>query len=181
MVMSLKPGRRRERRACGRRCSGLFAGAHVRAVGGRLSRRDPRARTAELRAWPRPSRWRSAWCCRPRCCRLYLALRDREVLRAILRAWRPSLLAGFMGAFASQFWFLAFAIATARKRAHAGAGRGAVRAGDLDIRLQAADHAARGGRHCADRDRRRRAGLGALSAFRRGLRWQTNARLLSLL
>jgi drug/metabolite transporter (DMT)-like permease len=27
--------------------------------------------------------------------------------------WRPSLLAGFMGAFASQFWFLAFAIATA--------------------------------------------------------------------
>ena len=29
------------------------------------------------------------------------------------RAWRRSLFAGFMGAFASQFWFLAFAIATA--------------------------------------------------------------------
>jgi len=43
----------------------------------------------------------------------YLALRDIEVLRAIMRAWRPSVLAGFMGAFASQFWFLAFAIATA--------------------------------------------------------------------
>jgi drug/metabolite transporter (DMT)-like permease len=43
----------------------------------------------------------------------YLALRDIEVLRAIMRVWRPSVLAGFMGAFASQFWFLAFAIATA--------------------------------------------------------------------
>jgi drug/metabolite transporter (DMT)-like permease len=43
----------------------------------------------------------------------YLALRDIEVLRAIMRAWKPSMLAGFMGAFASQFWFLAFAIATA--------------------------------------------------------------------
>ncbi len=43
----------------------------------------------------------------------YLALRDPGVLRAIAKAWRPSLLAGFMGAFASEFWFLAFAIATA--------------------------------------------------------------------
>jgi drug/metabolite transporter (DMT)-like permease len=44
---------------------------------------------------------------------LYLVLRDRAVLMAIARAWRPSLLAGFMGALASQFWFLAFALATA--------------------------------------------------------------------
>jgi len=44
---------------------------------------------------------------------LYLVLRDRSVLVAIARAWRPSLLAGFMGALASQFWFLAFALATA--------------------------------------------------------------------
>ncbi len=43
----------------------------------------------------------------------YLASRDPKVLRAIAQAWRPSLLAGFMGAFASEFWFLAFAIATA--------------------------------------------------------------------
>jgi drug/metabolite transporter (DMT)-like permease len=43
----------------------------------------------------------------------WLALRDPPVLHAIIRMWRPSLLAGFMGAFASQFWFLAFAIATA--------------------------------------------------------------------
>jgi drug/metabolite transporter (DMT)-like permease len=44
---------------------------------------------------------------------LYLALRDRAVLAAIVKAWRPSLFAGFMGATASQFWFLAFALATA--------------------------------------------------------------------
>ena len=39
-------------------------------------------------------------------------VRDRQVLVAMLRAWRPSLLAGFMGALASQMWFLAFAIAS---------------------------------------------------------------------
>jgi drug/metabolite transporter (DMT)-like permease len=44
---------------------------------------------------------------------LYLALRDPKVLCAISRAWRPSLFAGFMGAFASEFWFLAFAITSA--------------------------------------------------------------------
>ena len=43
----------------------------------------------------------------------YLWLRDPAVLRAIMRAWRPSLFAGFVGALASQFWFLAFALATA--------------------------------------------------------------------
>jgi drug/metabolite transporter (DMT)-like permease len=41
---------------------------------------------------------------------LYLALRDRPVLTAIAKAWRPSLFAGFMGATASEFWFLAFAL-----------------------------------------------------------------------
>jgi drug/metabolite transporter (DMT)-like permease len=44
---------------------------------------------------------------------LYLVLRDRAVLAAIFAAWRPSAFAGFMGALASQFWFLAFALATA--------------------------------------------------------------------
>lgn len=43
----------------------------------------------------------------------YLVLRDPTTLRAIFRAWRPSMFAGFMGAFASQFWFLGFAIASA--------------------------------------------------------------------
>ena len=41
---------------------------------------------------------------------LYLALRDRAVLAAIVKAWRPSMFAGFMGATASEFWFLAFAL-----------------------------------------------------------------------
>jgi drug/metabolite transporter (DMT)-like permease len=43
----------------------------------------------------------------------YLALRDPGVLQAIAKAWKPSLFAGFMGAFASEFWFLGFAIASA--------------------------------------------------------------------
>ena len=44
---------------------------------------------------------------------LYLALRDPAVLLAIVRAWRPSVFAGALGALASEFWFLAFALATA--------------------------------------------------------------------
>src|SRR4249919_867245 len=43
---------------------------------------------------------------------LHLAVRDRAVLHAIVRAWRPSLFAGFMGATASEFWFLAFSLAS---------------------------------------------------------------------
>ena len=45
----------------------------------------------------------------------YLVLADRKVLMAIIRAWKPSLFAGFMGAFASQMWYLAFALETAAK------------------------------------------------------------------
>lgn len=45
----------------------------------------------------------------------YLLLRDRATLAAIFKAWRPSMLAGFMGAFASQNWFLAFALESAAK------------------------------------------------------------------
>jgi drug/metabolite transporter (DMT)-like permease len=43
----------------------------------------------------------------------WLWVRDPKVFGAIMRHWRPSVLAGFLGAFASQFWFLAFALATA--------------------------------------------------------------------
>lgn len=46
---------------------------------------------------------------------LYLLVREREILMAIFREWRPSITAGFMGAFASQMWFLAFAIESAAK------------------------------------------------------------------
>lgn len=44
---------------------------------------------------------------------LWLAATNRQALVAIMKLWRPSLLAGFMGAFASQFWFLGFALASA--------------------------------------------------------------------
>jgi len=46
---------------------------------------------------------------------LWLSWRDRQTLAAIAAYWRPSVLAGFMGAIASLFWFLAFAISTAAK------------------------------------------------------------------
>ncbi len=45
----------------------------------------------------------------------YLLVRDRANLIAIFKAWRPSIKAGFMGAFASQMWFLAFALESAAK------------------------------------------------------------------
>jgi drug/metabolite transporter (DMT)-like permease len=44
---------------------------------------------------------------------VYLLVRAPDVLMKIFRLWRPSMLAGFMGAFASQFWFLAFALTAA--------------------------------------------------------------------
>jgi len=44
---------------------------------------------------------------------LFLSLSQPSVMFALLRAWKASLFAGFMGALASQFWFLAFALATA--------------------------------------------------------------------
>ena len=43
----------------------------------------------------------------------YLVVREPKVLRDIAAAWKPSLFAGFMGAFASEFWFLGFAITSA--------------------------------------------------------------------
>ncbi|MGA7807556.1 EamA family transporter [Bradyrhizobium sp.] len=44
---------------------------------------------------------------------IYLLWRAPKILSAIVGMWRPSMLAGFMGAFASQFWFLAFALTPA--------------------------------------------------------------------
>jgi drug/metabolite transporter (DMT)-like permease len=44
---------------------------------------------------------------------LWLMIADRKGFIAIFRAWKPSLSAGFVGALASQFWFMAFALATA--------------------------------------------------------------------
>src|SRR5215470_7816621 len=44
---------------------------------------------------------------------IYLLWRAPDILKKILGLWKPSMLAGFMGAFASQFWFLAFALTAA--------------------------------------------------------------------
>jgi drug/metabolite transporter (DMT)-like permease len=44
---------------------------------------------------------------------IYLLARAPHILKAIFGLWKPSMLAGFMGAFASQFWFLAFALTAA--------------------------------------------------------------------
>jgi drug/metabolite transporter (DMT)-like permease len=44
---------------------------------------------------------------------VYLLARAPEILKKILSLWKPSMLAGFVGAFASQFWFLAFALTAA--------------------------------------------------------------------
>ncbi len=44
---------------------------------------------------------------------VWLGLFDRKALLASFGAWRPSLGAGFLGALASQFWFLGFALTTA--------------------------------------------------------------------
>ena len=95
---------------------------------------------------------------------LYLALRDRAVLLAIVKAWRPSVFAGLMGATASEFWFLAFALTSVANVRTLGAGRGAVRPGDHRFRLQAGDHETRRARRRADRDRRAAADLGAVIA-----------------
>jgi drug/metabolite transporter (DMT)-like permease len=45
----------------------------------------------------------------------WLAVFDRPVLNAIAREWRSSLAAGLLGAFATQFWFQAFALETAAR------------------------------------------------------------------
>ena len=44
---------------------------------------------------------------------VYMALFNRSALLRSLSVWRTSLLAGFVGAFASQAWFIGFALTTA--------------------------------------------------------------------
>lgn len=43
----------------------------------------------------------------------YLLIFERAALLGSFRAWRPSMTAGFMGALASQFWFIGFSLTTA--------------------------------------------------------------------
>ena len=44
---------------------------------------------------------------------LWMGFFDRKALTASLSVWRSSLFAGFMGAFASQFWFIGFSLTAA--------------------------------------------------------------------
>lgn len=44
---------------------------------------------------------------------VWLLAFDRGALAGSFRVWRPSILAGFLGAFASQFWFIGFSLTTA--------------------------------------------------------------------
>ena len=44
---------------------------------------------------------------------VYLAAFDRPALAGSFAVWRASLVAGFLGAFASQFWFIGFALTAA--------------------------------------------------------------------
>ncbi len=46
---------------------------------------------------------------------IYLLIFDRRLIAAIGGLWRASMTAGFMGALASQFWYLAFSIDTAAR------------------------------------------------------------------
>ncbi len=62
---------------------------------------------------------------------VWLAWFDSTALVKSFRAWKPSLFAGFLGAFASQFWFIGFRSPQRRQCAHAGAGGGAFRPGRL--------------------------------------------------
>ena len=62
---------------------------------------------------------------------VWLLVFDRKALVGSLLAWRPSLGAGFLGALASQFWFLGFALTTRRQCPHARARRGRHGAGRL--------------------------------------------------
>jgi len=44
---------------------------------------------------------------------MWMLVMARAALLGSLRLWRPSLLAGFFGALASQFWFLGFSLTSA--------------------------------------------------------------------
>ena len=100
---------------------------------------------------------------------IYLLWRAPKVLQSILGLWRPSLLAGFMGAFASQFWFLAFALTAAANVRTLALIEVLFAQGSGVLLVQAADRAARDLWHRADRGRRGAAG-GILTRFARQFR-----------
>ena len=96
---------------------------------------------------------------------LYLWLRDPDVLVAIVRAWRPSLFAGFMGALASQFWFLAFALATAASVRTLALVEVLFAQAISRFVFKQATTRARSDRHRADRGRRGAAAVGGMTGI----------------
>ena len=84
------------------------------------------------------------------------------MLIAIFKAWRPSLFAGFMGALASQFWFLAFALATAASVRTLALVEVLFAQAISRFVFGQPTSRARGDRHRADRRRRRAADVGVL-------------------
>ena len=111
IVMSLKPGAGQiEHQALDRHRAPVRRA--VRVVGDRLSRRHPVAGPADF-VLAATFTVAVGLVIQAALLTLYLVLREPKVLHAIVHAWRPSLFAGFMGAFASEFWFLGFAITTA--------------------------------------------------------------------
>jgi drug/metabolite transporter (DMT)-like permease len=109
VIMALKPGTRMDMRASllGLGAGAMFAASAIGYRGAIL--------TLELASYVMAATFTLAvgLLLQAGLLSLYLRLRSPQVLSSILRSWRPSLFAGFMGALASQFWFLAIAIATA--------------------------------------------------------------------
>ena len=84
----------------------------VRAVGGRLSRRDHHGAGVSFVTAASYTLVFGLFV-QTLVLTIYLLARAPDVLKKILGLWKPSMLAGFIGAFASQFWFLAFALTAA--------------------------------------------------------------------
>lgn len=112
ILMAVKPGERLTAAGlkpalAGMAAGGLFALAAVAFRGGILELGD---RSFVLRASTM-----LAWSLGLQTLILvvWMGLFDRKALTASLSVWRSSLFAGFMGAFASQFWFIGFSLTAA--------------------------------------------------------------------
>ncbi len=112
IMMAVKPGERLTAAGlrpalAGMAAGGLFALAAVAFRGGILELGDRSfvLRASTMLAWSLGLQTLIlvAW----------MVLFDRKALTASLSVWRSSLFAGFMGAFASQFWFIGFSLTAA--------------------------------------------------------------------
>ena len=99
---------------------------------------------------------------------IYLLARSPDVLREDPRLWKPSMVAGFMGAFASQFWFLAFALTAAANVRTLALVEVLFAQAVAYYSFKQALSAREADRHRADRDRRGAAGGGVNPPRRSG-------------